>query len=153
MFCKCTIKFALRQSLAIHQPNMHVVIVLPFINHHSMTLASLSQGIDPNSLDCNINVAGCSDKEWGRLFTFELTTNMIASGSWRWWSSVLFIYAAWTLNNICGTLFILKLASAMQRCNKVLYFWIIRTCDVITFNIYAWYYILLVNASHTRSRA
>ena len=63
MFYKCRIKFALRKSLEIHQPNMHVVIVLPFNIHHSMTLASLSQGFDPNSLGCNVNVAGCSDEE------------------------------------------------------------------------------------------
>ena len=50
-------------SLEIHQPNMHVEIVLPFINNHSMTLAILSQGFDPNSLGCNVNVAGCSDEE------------------------------------------------------------------------------------------
>ena len=67
---------------------------------------------------------------------FELTTNM-SPVDHEDDGDLCYLYAASTLNNICGTLFYFKLASAMQSCNKVHYFWIIRTCDVITFNIYA----------------
>ena len=101
-----------------------------------MTIASLSQGIDPNSLSCNINVAGCSDEELGRLFISSLqpTCSPVAHEDD---GAQCYLFMLLELRIIVWNFIYFKLASAMQSCNKVLYFWIIRTCDIIMFNIYA----------------
>ena len=99
-FTQCFGKYRIKPALCkwprLHQPNMHVVLVLPFKIHHSVTCQYLTV-LTP--CGCIFKRAGHSSEKCSFRIS-SLHSNMSACGTWRWWRLIDVLLPQWLFLNL-----------------------------------------------------